>query len=153
MSRNGTQRLAEVLNALFQDRDVSIAHVVRVAHMSRNTITSMRHAKPHQPDPDVFRRIGLAFGTNPKTGAVDTREMTRVNEALSAAYGYATPDAEATRTLLEMALLYELGSQAGMRAWLDLFRTARDLPLADVHALADELRRRDDDPRPDAGRP
>lgn len=142
MSENGNRRLAEVLNALFEDCGVSIAHVIRVAHMSRNTITDMRRGKPHQPDPDTFRRIGLAFGTNARTKEVDESEMHRVNAALAAAYGYATPEAEATRTLLEMAFLYELGSQAGMRAWLDLFRAARDLPLGDVQKLADELRRR-----------
>lgn len=142
MQRTGSRRLGEALDALLRRKQVSIAHIMRVAHLSRNTITSLRRGTTHQPSPDTLRRIALAFATDALSAEVDMIEMHDVNAVLNDAYGYATPTAQEAKTLLDLAVFHHFKSPARVRASLALLRAIEDLPTADIERLVEEARRR-----------
>lgn len=135
MASDASRRLGEALDALLRRRGVSIAHVMRVAHLSRNTITALRHGTTHQPSPETLLRIATALATDPKTLEVDDVEMRENDAILNAAYGYADVDALQTKTLLELALYHHFKSPARARAWADGFRAYEHLTPDEVRAF------------------
>jgi transcriptional regulator with XRE-family HTH domain len=142
MASAGSRRLGEALDALLRRRGVPIAHVMRVAHLSRNTITALRRGATHQSSPETLLRIARALATDATTLEVDDFEMRENAAILNAAYGYADIDAQQTKTLLELALYHHFKSPARARAWDDGFREFEHLTVDEIRAFFAAARER-----------
>lgn len=135
MSTPGTRRLAEAIEELLRDRDVSIQHIVDTVGVARNTITALRRERIHHPDPELLRRIAEGFATDKGTGVVDDFEREHVWGVLNAAIGYADPAAQQTETLLELGLHHRYKSVPRARACMDLYRAVDALPTSAIREL------------------
>lgn len=127
--------LGEAVDAWIADQRVSIAHIMRVSGLARNTIMKIIEGTRRHPDVDTLRRLALGIATGPRYRDLNTAVFERCRGDLSALAGYSVAGRADDDTLLRFALLRVTGTTGQAAAWAALILEYAGLDPGEVRAL------------------
>ena len=132
--------LAAALRAWIDERPVTVAHVVRVSGIARNTTEKILNGFTRDPQRATLRALARGIAAHPRTLEVDEQRRARCERDLLVAAGYAPYDPSDAGSLLRFALWVRLGSWARVDAWLAAIDRWDGLGPDDVRALGPRRR-------------
>lgn len=143
--------LGEALDAWIWDRRVSIAHIMRVSGIARNTIMLIIKGVTRHPELSTLDGIAKAIATDPRTHDLDSAVYARCYQDMIVLAGHAPPGAAPQDSLLLFSLISATGSRAQAEAWVALIAEYAGLDPDGVRALGSGRPVRRRARAPDAG--
>jgi hypothetical protein len=102
---------------MLQKERLTVAFVMRVGRLSRNTVENLRDGKTENPSRRTLSGAARAVATDPQSLIMDDHKMRKAERALHVAAGFAAPTTDDIETMLELLLYYRVGSEERARAW------------------------------------
>jgi len=136
MTEIPAERVRDALVALMQRERVGILHLMRHGNLARNTVEYILEARTVQPKRETLRRVARALATDPSTGVIDESIVQDAESILGDAAGYTATPADASQSLLELALYRRLQDRPKARLWVEIIDRFADRELRELRTLS-----------------